>query len=82
MTERFDAYIDRCLYDPSLGFYAMTGNAGGRSGDFITSPEVGPLFGELLSRSLDRWWIDLGSPSEFIVVEAAAGRGALANSIL
>jgi SAM-dependent MidA family methyltransferase len=79
---RFDRYQDRCLYDPDLGFYARVGRAGRRGGDFITSPEVGPLFGATLARGLDRWWRELGEPPRFDVVEAGAGRGALAVSIL
>lgn len=81
-TSRFDEYMERCLYDEADGFYARHGNAGGRRGDFVTSPEVGPLFGAVLARALDGWWRELGEPSAFTVVEAGAGRGALAASIL
>ncbi len=69
------------LYHPELGFYEAGGTAG-RGGDFLTSPEVGPLFGAVLARALDSWWRDLGEPSSFTVLEAGAGRGALATSIL
>ena len=79
---RFDHYVDRCLYDAMTGFYAVSGEAGGRHGDFITSPEVGSLFGAVLARYLDGVWAELGRPDEFHVVEAGAGRGALAKSIL
>ena len=41
---------------PTGGFYAAGGRAGGRSGHFLTSPEVGPLFGAVLARALDTWW--------------------------
>ena len=44
----FSEVMDLALYDPALGFYA-TGGAAGRRGDFITSPEVGPLFGAVNS---------------------------------
>ena len=46
--ERFDRYMERCLYGPD-GFYATDGSAGRRGGDFITCPEVGPLFGAVLA---------------------------------
>lgn len=81
-VERFDEYVDRCLYDPDRGFYALRGEAGGARGDFVTSPEVGPLFGAVIGRFLDSVWDDLGRPASFTVVEAAAGRGALAKSVL
>ena len=80
--ERFDEFVERCLYDPSGGFYAVHGNAGGSGGDFITSVEVGPLFGVVIARALDGWWHELGRPDTFTVIEGGAGRGALARSIL
>ena len=36
------------------------GRAGGRSGHFLTAPEVGPLFGAVLARALDGWWAQPG----------------------
>ena len=76
----FAQFMDLALYDESLGFYATTGRAG-RRGDFLTSPEVGPLFGALLARRLDEEWRALGSPEVFVVVECGAGPGTLARSI-
>jgi SAM-dependent MidA family methyltransferase len=64
------------------GFYTTTGQAGRRGGDFITSPEVGPLFGTVIARYLDECWQKLGSPAKFDVVECGAGPGTLARSIL
>ncbi|MCB1257743.1 MAG: SAM-dependent methyltransferase [Microthrixaceae bacterium] len=82
---RFDEFMELALYDPDHGFFAGTksagGEAGGARGDFITSPEVGPLFGVLVARFLDRCWHSAGRPERFDVVEYAAGRGALAISI-
>jgi SAM-dependent MidA family methyltransferase len=69
------------LYSPEGGFYASVGEAG-RSGDFLTSPEIGPLFGAVLARALDAWWEELGAPDPFVVVEAAAGVGTLAKAVL
>jgi len=69
------------LYEPGLGFYE-TGGSAGRRGDFLTSPEVGPLFGAVLAGALDGWWRELGEPAPFTVVEAGAGRGALARAVL
>ena len=76
----FDALMEAALYAPETGFFAAAGRAG-RGGDFLTSPEVGPLFGAVVARALDRWWDDLGRPDPFVVVEAGAGRGALAVAV-
>ena len=77
-------YVEACLYDPDGGFYMRPGGgrAGGRSGHFLTAPEVGPLFGTVLSRALDRWWRELGEPEPFTVIDSGAGPGTLARSVL
>ncbi|NDA76365.1 MAG: hypothetical protein EBY07_00840, partial [Actinobacteria bacterium] len=77
---RFDAFMQSALYGPE-GFYNVGGRAG-RRGDFITSPEVGPLFGAVLARALDAWWVEMGSPDDFRVFEVGAGPGTLARSVL
>ena len=78
----FDAYVETVLYDPVDGFYGSGRGAGRQGADFITSPEVGGLFGVLVARQLDRWWDELGRPDPFVVVEAGAGRGVLCRDVL
>jgi len=77
----FNQFMQLTLYGDA-GFYTTTGHAGRRGGDFITSPEVGPLFGTVIARYLDECWKNLGSPAKFDVVECGAGPGTLARSIL
>ncbi|MEX2293533.1 MAG: SAM-dependent methyltransferase, partial [Acidimicrobiales bacterium] len=77
----FDVLVDIALYNSDHGFYA-TGGKAGRRGDFITSPEVGPLFGAVVARALDNWWREAGEPEVFVVVEAGAGPGTLAKSVV
>jgi SAM-dependent MidA family methyltransferase len=43
---------------------------------------VGPLFGAVLARALDHWWDELGRPDPFVVVEAGAGAGTLARTVV
>jgi SAM-dependent MidA family methyltransferase len=74
--------LELALYDSDTGFYETGGRAGGRRGDFLTSPEVGPLFGAVMARALDGWWQDLGEPDPFVVVEAGAGPGTLCRTVL
>jgi SAM-dependent MidA family methyltransferase len=73
--------VELALYAPDGGFYA-TGGRAGRRGDFITSAEVGPLFGAVVARALDAWWQAAGEPPVFAVVEAGAGPGSLARAVL
>jgi len=68
----FDVFMERALYGPG-GFYASGRGAGRRGADFITSPEVGPLFGAVIANAL-------GDATR--VIEAGAGRGALRDAVL
>ena len=76
----FDDVVETALYGEG-GFYA-SGRGAGRSRDFLTSPEVGPLFGAVLGRALDSWWDEIGSPDPFLVVEVGAGVGTLCRDIV
>ena len=78
----FDRFVDAALYDEDSGFYARGGGAGRAGRDFVTSPEVGVLFGALVARYLDRAWTELARPDPFVVVDAGAGRGRLAADVL
>jgi SAM-dependent MidA family methyltransferase len=77
---RFDEFMSIALYGDH-GFYA-TGGQAGRRGDFMTSPEVGPLFGTVLARWIDAEFHRIGEPSDFTIVECGAGPGTLARSVL
>ena len=77
----FNEFMNDALYGEN-GFYIRGNKAGRRGGDFITSPEVGPLFGTVIAGYLDDFWKKLGSPTKFDVVECGAGPGTLARSIL
>jgi SAM-dependent MidA family methyltransferase len=77
---RFDEFMQLALYGEH-GFYGVTGRAG-RRGDFITSPEIGPLFGAVVARFLDAEWARLDRPDRFTFVDAGAGPGTLARSVI
>ena len=78
---RFDDFMNEALYGAS-GFYTSGAGRAGRRGDFITAPEVGPLFGTVLARAVDAWWIEAGRPDDFRVYEIGAGPGTLARSFV
>jgi SAM-dependent MidA family methyltransferase len=75
----FEQFMHLALYGDG-GFY-RSGGIAGRRGDFITSPEVGPLFGAVLARMFDSVWRRLGEPDPFTVVEGGAGPGTLARAV-
>ncbi|MEW6476700.1 MAG: class I SAM-dependent methyltransferase [Actinomycetota bacterium] len=74
--------MEAALYDPDGGFFARAGGAGRAGADFVTSVEVGSLYGALVARAVDGWWDQLGRPDPFLVVDAGAGRGQLARDVL
>jgi SAM-dependent MidA family methyltransferase len=76
----FAEFMEAALYDPVEGFYAR--NSVGELGEFVTSPHVSPLFGALVARQVEEFWILLGRPSPFSIVELGAGDGTLAGQIL
>ncbi len=77
----FERFMDLALYGEQ-GFYTRAdGGSAGRRGDFITSPEVGPLFGAVIARYLDAEWERIGRPDPFTVVDVGAGPGTLARSL-
>jgi len=69
----FARYMELALYEPQYGYYAAAGNPLGASGDFITAPELSPLFARTLARQLAA----LLRPGD-AVLEFGAGSGALA----
>ncbi len=74
-------YVTAALYDEREGFYQAGGQAG-RGGDFLTSVEVGPLFGAVVARAIDTWWRGFGCPQRFCVYEWGAGPGTLARAVV
>ena len=77
----FHDYMELALYQPQHGYYA-TREPMGRRGDYLTSPEVHPIFGSLVAKQLLQFWQLLGEPERFDVVEQGAGTGLLARDIL
>ncbi|MBI3401795.1 MAG: SAM-dependent methyltransferase [Acidobacteria bacterium] len=88
------AFMDLALYHPEFGYYARAARRSGRAGDFFTSVDVGPLFGELLEIQIEEMFQILCqppatshqpsalSPQPFDLVEVGAGNGRLSTDIL
>jgi SAM-dependent MidA family methyltransferase len=77
----FARFMERALAEPGLGYYATSDERPTRGGDFLTAPELHPLFGRCLGRQLHELWERLGSPARFTVQEWGAGRGTLRRTV-
>ena len=73
----FARYLELALHEPGLGYYAAGARKFGPGGDFVTAPEMSPLFGRAIARQIAQ----ILEPGEAIL-EFGAGTGALAASIL
>ncbi|MDX2112466.1 MAG: SAM-dependent methyltransferase [Alphaproteobacteria bacterium] len=73
-------YMSLCLAHPEHGYY-MKRDPLGKDGDFITSPEISQIFGELLGLWLASQWEKQGKPNATLL-EMGPGRGTLMNDAL
>jgi SAM-dependent MidA family methyltransferase len=78
----FRQFMAMALYHPQHGYYCSRRQQMGRHGDYLTSPEVHPVFGSLVAKQLCQMWQVMGEPRPFAVVEMGAGSGLLARDIL
>jgi len=78
----FSRYMELCLYDPGLGYYARNSEQFGKAGDFYTSSDVHAVFGRLLARQFEEMWRAMGNPSSIELLELGAGRGLFAQDVL
>lgn len=74
-------FIEWALYHPEHGYYTRGPNIGPK-GDFLTSPETSPAFGQLLAYHVVDIDALLDHPPEFHVIECGPGRGTLASDLL
>jgi SAM-dependent MidA family methyltransferase len=74
----FARYMELALYAPGLGYYVAGAAKLGEAGDFVTAPEISPLFGETLAGQVAQ---GLGAPADE-VLELGAGSGRLAAHLL
>lgn len=74
-------YMEEVLTNPTAGFY-MNRDVFGAEGDFITSPDVSQMFGELVGIWSLCLWQQMGQPKEVNVVELGPGRGTLMADFL
>ncbi len=75
----FSEYMRHALYTPLLGYYSSGTQKFGQQGDFITAPEVSPLFAQCLARQVVEIFSCLDKPC---ILEFGAGSGVLAVDLL
>jgi NADH dehydrogenase [ubiquinone] 1 alpha subcomplex assembly factor 7 len=68
-------FMAEALGNPRHGYYT-TRDPLGRRGDFVTSPEISQIFGELIGLWAADLWDRMGRPARLILAELGPGRGA------
>jgi SAM-dependent MidA family methyltransferase len=76
----FSRFMELCLYAPGLGYYSAGAAKFGAAGDFVTAPELGPLFAACVADAIAPVLRQLGPGADF--VELGGGSGAFAEVAL
>ena len=76
----FSRFMELCLYTPGLGYYSAGASKFGEAGDFVTAPELGPLFAACTADAIAPVIRQLGPEAE--IVELGGGSGAFAEVAL
>ena len=75
----FARFMDLALYAPGLGYYRAGATKFGAAGDFVTAPELSPLFSRCLARQCQEILAALGGG---VLLELGAGTGIMAADLL
>lgn len=78
----FRDYMDMVLNHPEFGYYSRAAVRFDREGDFVTSPEIHPIYGGLWGRQIIQCWESMGKPELLNVVEIGGGSGAFISAVL
>lgn len=71
------AFIRQCLTHPEFGYYTTRDPLNTENGDFITSPEISSMFGEMIGIWLFTTWTSQGRPQKINFIEFGPGKGTL-----
>ncbi|HET7060662.1 MAG TPA: SAM-dependent methyltransferase [Nitrosospira sp.] len=77
----FEHYMRLALYAPGLGYYSGGATKFGQAGDFVTAPEMSPLFGRVLAQQAAQI-LELTGSDAGDILEFGAGSGKLALDLL
>lgn len=76
----FSRFMELALYAPGLGYYSAGARKFGAAGDFVTAPELGPVFAHCVARSVAPVLRQLRDEADFL--ELGGGSGAFAEAAL
>ncbi|MDI9237844.1 SAM-dependent methyltransferase [Lysobacter sp. LF1] len=76
----FSRFMELALYAPGLGYYSAGASKFGESGDFVTAPEIGPIFAACVAESVATVFQQIGPGARFL--ELGGGTGAFAEVAL
>jgi SAM-dependent MidA family methyltransferase len=77
----FDVFMQAALYEPRLGYYESS-HVFGEEGDFVTGADMGSWLALGFADLIEWGWRELGSPSEWTLVEQGGGTGRLLSAVL
>jgi SAM-dependent MidA family methyltransferase len=78
----FAEFMQHALYARGLGYYSAGLTKFGEAGDFVTAPEISPLFGKILGNQVASVFGQMNEVSNRTILEIGAGSGALAVDLL
>ncbi|MDH5230335.1 MAG: SAM-dependent methyltransferase [Gammaproteobacteria bacterium] len=76
----FSQFMQMCLYQPGLGYYVAGSHKFGEGGDFVTAPELTPLFSHCLAEQCAQVIREMNHSAD--ILEFGAGRGVMAADVL
>ncbi|EKD72325.1 MAG: hypothetical protein ACD_45C00703G0010 [uncultured bacterium] len=75
----FARFMELALYAPGLGYYSAGMQKFGRQGDYVTAPEISPLFAKCIAKQCQQILTAIGSGD---IIEFGAGSGLFAKDLL
>lgn len=76
------AFMKQCLTHPEFGYYTTRNPLDATGGDFITSPEISSVFGEMIGIWLYSVWTSQKQPQSVKVIEFGPGKGTLVHDVI
>ena len=76
-----DKFVENVLYNENYGYYSKK-NPFGKSGDYVTAPNISFLFSEMIAIWIISYWENLEKPKKFNIVELGPGNGDLCKVLI